>query len=396
MRKGFTLVELLVVVVVIVTMMAITFRLSSVGSDTSKRSRTINKMQRLENCLSGYYAAYGSYPPVQLHGSRDYTLSVTAQGIQLVGTGSGGTHEPNLVWESVEAACRSQPIGMLYPFTDPAQKAFVDQVCKIHRQRAKSSDPKYKYFRANPALQGDYSALVDNGPISAKSDQHEWTDVQVFRLGVMSYLLPRFLVVFSSSPKSNSSGIETIYDEQGQWTLNNQLPFDFETGAPYSSWRDVITTMKKEKWKIAALPSQSICARWIQNLEGIVSSQFSKSIFGVDIRDTENSNSIGVNVENPYPPIFSAGKTQAGGKGASSGTSSQYVVDGLTVRDGWNNEFYYYSPAPHQTYTLWSAGPNGKTFPPWIATEEMKKKLKGDEFKTVQEWISDDIANMRN
>lgn len=33
-------------------------------------------MQRLENCLSGYYAAYGSYPPVKLHGSRDYTLEV--------------------------------------------------------------------------------------------------------------------------------------------------------------------------------------------------------------------------------------------------------------------------------------------------------------------------------
>ena len=396
MRKGFTLVELLVVVVVIVTMMAITFRLSSVGSDTSKRSKTINKMQRIENCLSGYYAAYGSYPPVQLHGSRDYTLAVNAQGIQQVGTGSGGTHESELTWKSVEAACRSQPIGMMYPFSDPKMKDFVDQVSKIHQQRANSSDPKYKKFRDNPALQGGYVALVDNGPISAKSDLNEWTDVQVFQLGVLSYILPRFLVMFSSSRSSNSSGIENIYEEQSQWTLNNQLPFDFETGAPYTSWSQVINTMKNDMWKIAALPSQSVCARWIQNLEGTVSVQFAKSIFGVNIRDPEEGGVTGVSIENPYPPIFSAGKSQTGASGSSGSTSSQYVVDGMTVRDGWRNEFYYYSPAPHQTYTLWSAGPNGKTFPPWIATEEIKRKLDDDEFKEVQEWIADDIVNMRN
>ena len=53
MRRAFTLVELLVVVVVIVTLMAVTFRLGSVGSESTYKSRTINRMQRLENCLSG-------------------------------------------------------------------------------------------------------------------------------------------------------------------------------------------------------------------------------------------------------------------------------------------------------------------------------------------------------
>ncbi len=71
MKKGFTLVELLIVVVVLVTLMTITFRITSVGDESTKRNRTINRMQRLENCLSGYYAAYGSYPPVKLHGSRE-------------------------------------------------------------------------------------------------------------------------------------------------------------------------------------------------------------------------------------------------------------------------------------------------------------------------------------
>ena len=43
----------------IVTLMAITFRLGNVGSASTYKSRTVNRMQRLENCLSGYYAAYG-------------------------------------------------------------------------------------------------------------------------------------------------------------------------------------------------------------------------------------------------------------------------------------------------------------------------------------------------
>ena len=84
MKKGFTLVEMLIVVVVLVTLMSITFRLSSLGDDQTRRNRTISRMQRLENCLSGFYAAYGTYPPVELHGSRDYDLGVNNQtGIQL-------------------------------------------------------------------------------------------------------------------------------------------------------------------------------------------------------------------------------------------------------------------------------------------------------------------------
>ena len=59
MKKGFTLVELLIVVVVMITLMTITFRLSSIGSDATARNKTVNRLNRLENCMSGYYAAFG-------------------------------------------------------------------------------------------------------------------------------------------------------------------------------------------------------------------------------------------------------------------------------------------------------------------------------------------------
>ena len=392
MRKAFTLVELLIVIVVIVTLMAITFRLSSVGSDTSKRSKTVNKMQRIENCLSGYYAAYGSYPPVQLHGSRDYTLSVNMQGIQQV---DPETHEDELTWSSVEAACRSQPIGMTYPFTDSKYKTYVDAVSKIQMQRANSNDPKYKRFQDNPVLKGGYSALVDNGIVGGKENMSEWTDVQVFKFGVLSYLLPRYLVMLDVNNSSSSSSIENIFARQNQWKLNNRLPCDFETGAPYTSWGEVISLMKKDRWKIAALPSQSICARWIQNLEGTVSAQKDRELFGVSIQDKEIGAIHGVHVDNPYPPVFSGAQSQSGSKGSSGSTSSQYVPDSMTIHDGWGNEFYYYSPAPHQSYILWSAGPNGKTFPPWVSDRDIKA-MKDTESKQVQDWISDDIKQLSN
>ena len=53
-RQGFTLIEMLIVVTVLVTLMTIAFRLSNIGSDAEARSKTITRLQKLENCLSGY------------------------------------------------------------------------------------------------------------------------------------------------------------------------------------------------------------------------------------------------------------------------------------------------------------------------------------------------------
>ena len=73
-RKGFTLIELLVVVVILATLMGIVFRLAGCGDESRKRTKTVQRLQRVENALSGYYAAYGTYPPVPLHGSRSIYL----------------------------------------------------------------------------------------------------------------------------------------------------------------------------------------------------------------------------------------------------------------------------------------------------------------------------------
>ena len=82
-KHGFTLIELLVVTVVIVALMGVIFRLTGIAGGTSAQETTVFRMQCLENCLSGYYATFGSYPPVPLqNASRNIFRKASSSGIQ--------------------------------------------------------------------------------------------------------------------------------------------------------------------------------------------------------------------------------------------------------------------------------------------------------------------------
>ena len=73
---------------------------------------------------------------------------------------------------------------------------------------------------------------------------------------------------------------------------------------------------------------------------------------------------------------------------------SDYLLNGMTVSDGWNHEFYYYSDTPYQSYRLWSAGPNGLTFPPWLM--EHLDSYSPKEQETITGWTKDDISHLAN
>ena len=84
MKRAFTLIEMLIVVAVMVTLMSMVFRLTSIGGSATARNVTVSRLQRLENCLSGYYAAFGTYPPVKLHGTRDINYRCRAMACRLL------------------------------------------------------------------------------------------------------------------------------------------------------------------------------------------------------------------------------------------------------------------------------------------------------------------------
>ena len=111
MKRAFTLIELLIVIAVMATLMGIVFRLTGIGGDRRRLAITVSRLNRVENCLSGYHAAFGCYPPVKLHGSRDIYRGIDKHGIQRESKNGSGvwSRSEAEAWEQIEAACRSQP-----------------------------------------------------------------------------------------------------------------------------------------------------------------------------------------------------------------------------------------------------------------------------------------------
>lgn len=396
-KRGFTLIEIMVVVTILVILMSIVFRLSNLGADNERRTRTMVRLQRLENCLSGYQAAFGSYPPVKLHGTRDIFRRVGTHGMQSDERNESIWNWTNLgeqneqdAWAQVKAACRSQPIDCRYPF--PAgYSRLVDVVSEEMKRRATSGEDQYKAYFDNEDIRRKLTAGFDDGT-SRNVNRHskhkgdtDWNSIQLFKFGLMSFLLPRYLVMMNGS--------EVFFTDYAQWVGNNTMPSDPFTGRSYSELggydelrRNASSLNRSELARVANIPSQAVCARWMPNLERMCHCNHEYSLFGIDIKSNVWGESGELNIDNVDIEIFSPADAN------SDSTANQYVLDGITVRDGWLNEIYYYSPAPYQTYRLWSSGPNGRTFPPWISRKDLSKKAQ----ECVSLWTVDDIENLRH
>ena len=360
----------MIVVVVLVTLMGITFRLTGIGSESSYRSTTISRMQRLENCLSGYFAAFGSYPPVALHASRNIYLAVDDYGNQT------GSETGNLNWNSVNAACKAQPVAVRFPFAS-TMVDYVDKLSMIYVERCNSNDTRFKAYQTDAARKkysGGFHSVSDLSSVSGWKNDSSWQEVKIFQFGLMSFLLPRYMYMVDfmkdSGTFKDSNG---QLDDCKQWTANNTISSNPINGDTYSTWKAQFSNMRDSVVRL--IPSQAVTARWRPNLEGLVSCSGNKEFFGVRISDgTGGSLDAG---ETPTVEVFE-GNT---------------VLDHMTVKDGWGREFYYYSAPPYQSYRLWSAGSNGYTFPPWVPLDTLSSDA---DRKTASNWMADDVMHMNN
>ena len=414
-KRGFTLIELLVVVVVLVTLMALVVRIGGISSDTRARTITITRMQRLENCLSGFHAAFGCYPPVKLHGNR--SLEHQADTINW--------RDEDRAWPIVERVCRAQPVGCRFPFSKDMEdmifelSEFVKSVAGSHEFEDEGEPFESQDMQSwgkEGFLSSSSSAVASR--LRDKKGEVLWSELKLFQYGLMSYLLPRYLVMMGGNKEFFDDGAGGYK----QWTENNQAPSDPFTGYP-TTWSDLFeyvgeakaqqmsqgNMMKTEKiTKLALMPSQAVCARWLPNLEGICKCNFPKSdkhphadeIFGVHIKGGEwwdggifdSMGDVG-SIKSIRETCFSPDEDNP--------YQDQYLLDEVTVLDGWGHEFYYYSRSPHQSYTLWSAGPDGKTFPPWISRDKLQSEAKSDkdvdsEADCAAKWTKDDIIHLSN
>lgn len=395
MKRGFTLIEMLIVVAVMVTLMSMVFRLTSIGGDTTARNVTVSRLQRLENCLSGYYAAFGTYPPVKLHGTRDINYKVSSHGIQTSDEQEVNWNNPTEAWKQVEAACKAQPVDVEFPFAnDEASADYVADISKSLQDKASSGLEEYKNYKREKFLQ-PFNHAPDPKIFGNFKDKVAWSDVQMFKFGLLSYLLPRYLVMMDRFSNSSDKEQNEQYFRYAQWEANNALPADPLEGNIFDSWVDVGEKAHNKNSaadlaSIANIPSQAACARWMPNLEGVCSANKSWKLFGINITITGGNSPL--NDSDPNLPVY----TPIAADDDNGSTTDQYVLDSITVQDGWGSTLYYYSPAPHQSYVLWSAGPNGRTFPPWIPLDSDAIKNNDTAKSVISAWIEDDIINMSN
>ena len=396
MKKGFTLIELLIVVVVLATLMSIVFRIGNIGDESERRAITIQRIQRLENALSGYYAAFGMYPPVKLHGSRNIYRVADGRGGQ---KGSGDENEniwgwvssdgesvtnwnrEREAWGQVSAACRAQPVSCEFPFSKEYRDLVTaaSEELKDWAQNSETMPPDVKRICAA----GFDDGVTDNiGRHAKNKGKTEWGEIKLFKFGLMSYLLPRYLVMMN--------GDKSFFREYAQWTGNNTSPSDAYDGRAmdWSRVHDLVNSdQNNEMMRVANIPSQAVCARWMACFENVLACNANRTIFGIQIRG-DDADSI------PHWNEESASLVGAiyNPDSASDSPANDYILDCITMRDGWWRDVYYYSPEPYQTYQVWSAGANGRTFPPWISRE----KLSGDANRCVSYWTKDDIVGLKN
>lgn len=66
--SGFTLIELMMVVLVILLLSGLLFRLGTILKDRSERAKALADLANIEHALNEYFAEYNIYPPVQTTG----------------------------------------------------------------------------------------------------------------------------------------------------------------------------------------------------------------------------------------------------------------------------------------------------------------------------------------
>ena len=322
--KGFTLIELMVVIAIIGILIGTTFKLMQVAADSKARAVTRARMERLQNALSGYYATYGMYPAVPFYGNpdpsaKDNTSETTGAAVV------SGTKE------SAQAAARAQPVGFEYP-----TPVWMDDKIPI------------LFYPANVISVN--TAIGSLSPTDA-----DWDKYKGFKFGLMSFLLPRVQIV-GHPDNGNNAPLRDVY-KRAQWMDNNlssRVP-----GASNADNQILLQNLEKQR-----VIENEACIRWLPCFEGILRS-FAGSVLGVQINgDDDGGHRL-------------ASRQMQGGPNVA--------LAFITITDGWGREFFYYSAPPYLSFQVWSAGPDGLTFPPWVPIPS------SGGMKDAKVWIKDDI-----
>ena len=341
-KQAFTLIELMVVISVIAILMGISFKLMRAASHDKQIAETRLRMERIQNALSGYYAYYGHYPNVKFYYDLDpakITANYGASSMSGMSISGGGG-----AWElQAELAARSQPMTFLFPTQGKYPATYIPDMFKRIDMDVKD---------------------INHKTDSITRDMEDWSQLRAFQFGLMSYLLPRIELMEGGKPADRPGINPTLYKNL-QWIENNPgTPRDFNDKGDFER-------------KVRALwdAQNEVAAKWLPHLEGTVKGTVGW-VMGIDVHLHDGGGSGGPLGNGMIPLVL------------SSRDSDLVALGSATCWDAWGNEFYYYSPPPYQSYIIWSAGPDRKTFPPWIdSNSEFYKAHKDDIIKRIKDDI---------
>ncbi|MCL2104695.1 MAG: type II secretion system GspH family protein [Kiritimatiellaeota bacterium] len=340
-RQAFTLIEMMIVISVITILLMATFKLFRAAAHAKKETETKARMQRIENALSGYYAAYGEYPPVPFYADLNPDNNSTDPD-------SRNNISNNLIERAKHTARYLQPVAFEFP-----TPTYMDK------------DIPIIFKPADVQAVNQVRQQIDDGA-------SDWNSTKVFKFGLMSFLLPKLSVV--GLPPNTSAG-EQEYGAphidlfgKAQWLVHSPDPT--RKPGPVAGDNKFLEQLRKQQ-----AAEEAACANWLLNLEGTVSGGGSAV-----------GSILNINVWTGGTPGGLHTRTIS----LMSGGDRLVAVWVATIVDAWDRQFYYYSPPPYQSYRLWSAGPDGNTFPPWI---DLNNSKYASEKKTIAGWTKDDIVS---
>ena len=125
-NSGFTLLEILVVVVVMILLMGITFRLVAPATSASDASGTIKNLNLLKAAIEEYHAEYGIYPPAtdKIGGNSGKYVDSDGKG-KLCVTGCGAA--PGVSCGYIMPMAISRRLNGKYPFCFGLLSFLVDR-----------------------------------------------------------------------------------------------------------------------------------------------------------------------------------------------------------------------------------------------------------------------------
>ncbi len=242
LQTGFTLIEMLVVIVIILILMGVVFRMVRMVGNRSAESVTEAKLSKLKAAVEEFYAEYGLYPPVP------YYRNVADPAGNFLDKDAGAARHPET----------GKPWGA---------DALVQPV-------------RYERVWEDGGLQGKTGTFKNE----------TWDTAPAFTFGLISFLTPRFQGAVSNAFENGLA--EMMNDPQ---------------------WRNYNDAVRDQPRDVRA------CERWAPFLKDVVSG------------DHRAGRTVG-NTRSGYTNVF------------------------ITVHDGWEHEFVYVSPPPHQSYLLFSRG----------------------------------------